>query len=426
MTPRIIIGGSREFVESSRRAAGDKIAVAGEVFTTEGLYAQVDVIKPDGVLVPVEWSKAAIDIAYLRPNIKVFTAGSVDMDTYNRLSSSQVMTVPENPVKSLKTIYSILSKMSPTRFEFEDKKEGNNEISFNASGKVEVVNTFTAAVYSTKGGAGKTTISTNSAAAVGMWASKIEKDKGKIFRTALIDLNTDYGSGDVAMGFAGMDEMKTVVSWQDLSLSSGWEEVRQCMNYHEKANVYYLAPPLLPGERSLLTAEVAERIMLITKKYFHFMFIDLGVALERRDAAIVALDKASSILLVIDVDYESVKKLAKFIKYEARQIFGDMSKVSLVINRNHSTWFTVKHILNLFEEEAGMVLPPRAQLPEDKEIEKHKGKGAPLMCLKPDSPFSVEIIKLCSSLVGTEMRREHKKRLSLKNVFSFKNKRKVD
>jgi len=419
----VLIGGSREFVESGRSAAESELSLVGEVFSPEDVVVQIDSLRPDGLLIPVEWVKVAMDIAYLRPNIKVFVAGHVDMETYSKLVAGRVLTVPQEPHKAVKVVAAVLGRLSPTRFQQEEENSG---IKISVAEGIEVVDRFMAAVYAPKGGVGKTTISTNAAAVTGMWAKSVEKEKGKVFRTALLDFNMDYGSGEIVMGFSeSAKNVKSVISWQDITLSSPWEDVRECLNYHTRSNVYYLAPPLTSGERSLFTAELSEKIFLLVKKYFHFIFVDLGVALEKRDPAVLALDKATNILLVTKMDYETVNLLVKFVKYEARPLVGDISKVSLIINDMHKTWFGVKDILNLFEENIGFALPPRAQIPREKMIEVYGGKGAPLVCFKPDLPFSQNIMSLCQSLVGTRVNTD-RRNMGILNLFNRKGSKKKD
>lgn len=399
-------------METGRIAAGSELNLVGEVFSPEDVVMQIDSLRPDGLLIPVEWVKVAMDIAYLRPNIKVFVAGHVDIETYGKLTAGRILTVPQEPHKAVKVVAAVLGRLSPTRFQQED----NSDLKISAAKGIEVVDRFIAAVYSPKGGVGKTTISTNAAAVTGMWAKKIEKEKGKVFRTALLDFNMDYGSGEIVMGFSdSAKNVKSVISWQDISPSSPWEDVRECLNYHARSNVYYLAPPITSDERSLFTAELSEKIFLLVKKYFHFVFVDMGVALEKRDPAVLALDKATNVLLVAKMDYETVNLLVKFVKHEARPLIGDMSKASLIINDMHKTWFGVKDILNLFEDNIGFALPPRAQIPREKAIEDYGGKGAPLVCFKSDLPFSRSIMSLCQSLVGTRVNVNNRR-----NLFNWK------
>lgn len=414
--PRVLIGGSREFVETGRSAAGNELNLIGEVFSPEDVVVQIDSLRPDGLLIPVEWAKVGMDIAYLRSNIKVFVAGNVNMETYSKLMTGRVLTVPEEPYKAVKIVAAVLGKLSPTRFQQEEE---SSSLKISIAGEVEVVDRFITAVYAPKGGVGKTTVATNAAAMTGMWAQKIEKEKGKVLRTALLDFNMDYGSGEIVMGYSDVKNVKSVISWQDITLSSPWEDIRECLNYHAKSNVYYLAPPLTAGERSLFTAELSEKIFLLIKKYFHFVFVDLGVALEKRDPAVMTLDKATNVLLVTKMDYETVNLLVKFVKYEAKPLVGDISKVSLVINDMHKTWFGVRDILNLFEENIGFALPPRAQIPREKMIEDYGGKGAPLVCFKPDLPFSQSIMSLCQSLIGTRVNLTKRNR-NILNLFKRK------
>jgi len=409
--PRVILCGPREFVENCRQATNFYgVDVVGEVFHPEDLFAQVDHLRPDGVLAPVdmEWKKTIFNLASLRPNIKGYLSGGITVSIWKEIQDlpyRNVTTVKGKPEDAVRTAAENLKRISPTGFRFDDREPITSSV-VKGPGAVDVVEKFIVPVYSTKGGVGKTVISVNAAAILGMWCQSIEKKSGQTLRTVLLDFNADYGNSMSALGYSNLEpeqivKIKTVAHWSGLSATAGWDDIEQCLNYHERSNLYYLAPPQEAQERMAFTAEIAERILFLTKKYFHFIFIDLGVALDKRDPAVVALDNATSVLFVVDMKYDTICKAAEFCKYEMQRLFGDLSKVSLLVNRVRRTWFDVKDIMALFEDKVGYVLPLRAQLPEEKEMDKYDGRGAPFVCFKPTSPFSKEISLLCKSLLGT-------------------------
>jgi Flp pilus assembly CpaE family ATPase len=391
--PGFFLCGSPEFIRECREEAERQgIEIAGEATSPQDLYVLVDKVRPDALLAPSspEWSAATVDLAKLRPNMKVFTAGPVSMETWAEYARVHVLTVPGEPHKAVREVVSVLKRLTPARFAFE---ESENDRAGAVSSKV-------IAFYSVKGGVGKTTVASNVAAYLGMWVKQHEEKAGDLCRVALLDFNSDGSTGVYTWC---PDKPKTVALWSDLTLPAGWQDVAACMNYHESANVWYLAPPLTPAEREEFTAELAEKVFSITERFFHFVIVDMGVALDKRDPAVVALSTASDVLLVSDFDPDTIRLLAYSYKNEVRYLVGDPAKVSLVINCVHRTWYGVRDMVNLFGQTAGGMLPLKKDLPSDPKVEKYKGKGAPLACFETDAPLVREIGGLCRNILGTDV-----------------------
>lgn len=410
--PGLFLGGPPEFVRECREEAeGQGIEIAGEAASPQDLYILVDRVRPDALLVfsSSEWSAAVIDLAKLRPNMKVFSAGPVSAETWAEYARVHVLTVPGEPRKAVRDTASALKRLAPTRFAFEEQDISPPE--FSENGKVSVVPSKVIGVYSSKGGVGKTTIASNIAAYLGMWGKQHEEKTAAPCRVALLDFNSDGSTGVYTWCPAG--KPKTVALWGDLAVPAGWQDVAACMNYHEAGNVWYLAPPMAPAEREGFTAELAEKVFSVAKRFFHFTVVDLGVALDRRDPAVVALSSATDVLLVSDFDPDTARLLANAYKSEIRHLTGDPAKVSLVINFVHRTWYTVRDLFNLLGREAGGMLPLKGELPQDPKMEKHKGRGAPLVCFDIDAPFARGIVGLCRNIFGADITVQAKERRGL-------------
>lgn len=399
--PGLFIGGPPEFVRECREEAEKQgIEVAGEAASPQDLYILVDRVRPDAVLVlsSPEWSAAVVDLAGLRPNMKVFSAGPVSAETWAKYARVHVLTVPGEPRRAVRDVSSALKRLTPTRFTFEEQDISPPE--FSGNGRVRVVPSKVIAVYSSKGGVGKTTVSSNIAAYLGMWARQHE-EKGSPCRVALLDFNSDGSTGVYTWCPAG--KPKTVALWSDLAVPAGWQDIEACMNYHGGGNVWYLAPPATPAEREGFTAELAEKIFSVAKRFFYFVVVDMGVALDRRDPAVVALSSASDVLLVSDFDPDTVRLLANSYKNEIKYLVGDPAKVSLVINCVHRTWYGVRDLFNLFGRDAGGMLPLKGELPLDPKVEKYKFRGAPLACFEAGTPFIRGIGNLCRNILGADI-----------------------
>ncbi|MCL0049774.1 hypothetical protein M1N04_01605 [Peptococcaceae bacterium] len=398
---RLFLCGSPEFIrECLEEAEKQNIEIVGEAASPQDLYILVDKVRPDALLAlsSPEWSTAAVDLAKIRPNIKVFSAGPVSMDTWAEYTRVHILTVSGEPRRAIRDIASALKRLGSTRFTFEEQDISPPE--FAENNRVNGVSSRIISVYSSKGGVGKTTIASNMAAYLGAWAKQHEEKVDTPCRVALFDFNSDGSTGVYTWC---SDKPKTVTLWNDLTLPAGWQDVATYMNYHEVGNVWYLAPPMTPEDREKFTAELAEKVFSTARKFFHFAIIDMGTALDRRDPAVVALSSATDILLISDFDPDTIRLLAYSYKNEVKYLAGDQAKVSLVINRVHRTWYTVRDIINLFGQVADGMLPLKGELLQDLKIEKHKGKGAPLVCFETNTPFVKGISNLCRNMLGTDI-----------------------
>lgn len=355
--------------------------------TVEDTYINIDKENPDAILFQSndEWKNIAVEIAKTRPNIKVFVSGPINLDDWEVFAIVGITNVSGDVRKAVNVIKKILKDTEEKAK--KDIKENKN-----------AVNSKIVAVYSAKGGVGKTTIATNLAAALGMWT----KDKG--LKVALLDFNIDGSTGVYVFS---VQNPKTVMLWQDIKIPATWEDVSSSMNYNEKSNVWYLAPPA-SYEKTQFTSALANKILTLAKEHFDFVIIDMGVALENRDCAIQALSLCNDILYVTAFDPDTVRLLAQIYRDEICYILDDVSKMSLVINGVHQTWFKVDDVVSYFNDKAKTVIPVKGIITQDSKIEKYKGKGAPLICFEPNAQFSQDIKDLVKNVCNIDLKRRKK------------------
>ncbi len=410
----LFIGGPHEFVRECKRAAADnKIQVVGEAAAPPDLYMLVDRVQPDALLLPAiqEWMNDAIDLAKVRPNMLVFVSGPIGAETWHKLAEYRVITVPDNPDRALPGIANAMGRLAPNKFRFEERSITPPEIS--TSRKVIAVQSKVIALCSTKGGVGKTTISENLAAVLGLWAKKQEVETGSPCRVALIDANMDGSTGVYTWNL--FNKPKTALLWDDMDREASelrWQDVSTAMNYSEAANVWYLAPPLLPDEKERFGPKLMQRIIAGCQRFFHFTVIDTGAALFQRDITISAMMAATDIMIVCDFCYKTMRLLADSYKYEIRRMVSDPTRFGLVLNRVEKTWFSTRDMVHAFAKEAGDAIPLRGELPEEPAMKRKEAQttGVPFACLFPFSPFTRSVLSLCSSVVGVEMDGSQEKR----------------
>lgn len=403
--PTLFLGGPVEFIRECKEAAGKcNVQIVGEAVSPADLYMLVDRVHPDGLLLPAgrEWVNAAVDLAKVRPNMLVFVAGPISAETWAKLAEHRVMTVPADPEKAVPSVVAAMGRLAPQRFAFEDQEI--NPPAVGGKQKTVAIPAKVIAVYSPKGGVGKTTVAENVTAVLGLWAKKQEEETGTPCRVALVDTNLDGSTGIYT--WCPHSRPKTATLWHDLNASAlRWQDVSTAMNYNETANVWYLAPPITPEEKEHFNRELVEKILTGCQRFFHFTVIDNGVALKDRDATIAFLVAATDVLLVADFKYKSLKLLADAYRNEVRRMVNDPLKFSLVLNKVKKTWFTTKDFVVAFAKEAGDAIPLKGELPEEPLLERKESetRGVPFVCVHPEAVFSKSVVALCRNVLGADI-----------------------
>lgn len=410
MDATLFVGGTPEFIQECKQAAAGRVKTVGEAVSPQDLYVLIDKASPDGLLVPsaTQWTDAAMALSKTRQNLTVFVSGPMTANEWNRLAKNNVICVPADPGEATKNAAAALSRIPANRFRFEDQEIKPRKIETPET--TTIIPSKTIAVFSAKGGVGKTTVAENMAAVFGLWAKNQTEKTGIPIRVALLDFNLDGSSG--VYTWCPKGNPKTASLWRDLDESTlRWQDVSGAMNYHENANVWYLAPPFRPDEKLEFNQALIDTIMSGCKKYFHIIIIDNGVALLGRDASVAVLSSASDVLLVADFTYKTMRLLADTYKHEVKQFLGDASKASLVLNRVQPKWFSTKDFVVAFSRDIGTALPLKGELPEEPSFGTSEGeiKGAPLVCILPDANFSHAIAGLCRAVSGVDMGWQAKK-----------------
>ncbi|WP_027718080.1 AAA family ATPase [Desulfovirgula thermocuniculi] len=406
----LFVGGHPEFIRECKAAAAKHGAkVVGEAASPYDIYILVDRVKPDGVLVTSqpEWVNVAIDIARVRPNALVFVSGPVSAATWSRMSEARVYSVPADPEQAVRACVAALGRLSPQRVRLDDLEVRPPEVA--VSQRAVAVPARTVVVYSNKGGAGKTTLAENLAAVLGLWAREQERATGMACRVALLDFNVD-GSTGLYTWFPPGDarKPKTAALWEDFASGSAealpWAAVSGVMNYSEGANVYYLAPPQTPDEKERFNRELAKLILEACQRFFHFVIVDSGVALKDRDPVLVAVTRATDVLLVCRYTFTDLRLLAEGYSKEFGRLL-DPAKTGLVLNRVRQTWFTVRDFVEAFTKEAGTAVPLKGELPEEPGLESKEAQvaGVPYVCVRADSEFSRAVCQVARNVLGVDV-----------------------
>ena len=236
------------------------------------------------------------------------------------------------------------------------------------------------AVFSPKGGAGRTTLATNLALALRQETNQ---------RVALIDANLQFGDVGVLLNLNPKNRSV-------LDAVEGGEPDRDIIESvivdHSTGIRVLLAPPS-PEGADLVTAAYLRKIVEMMKDNHDWVVVDLPSGLN--DHTLGVLDAADQILVVAALEITTIKNVRLFLEV-ADQLDYERSKVRLVINRSDAS-----QGIRIGDVEASIRRPIDGTIVSDGRLAVLAvNRGVPFVVSHPESPLSRDVVKLARTLAG--------------------------
>lgn len=226
-------------------------------------------------------------------------------------------------------------------------------------------------VYGGKGGAGKTTVAVNLAAAFA--------ESGH--RTALVDLCLVFGDAALQLNITAKDTIAELV--QEKSIFT-IEDVKSFCIQH-LSGISVLCSPSSPEYAEYITPRHVDTLISLMRPYYDYIVVDLPSDLS--ECTLTAMENSDSIVLVSRLDIGGLRA--------SKQTLGILrtlqmeDKVQLLINADH------KDVLKHRDFEQVLELPVSFRVPEDiKTARLSLQKGIPFVLGMPRAPISQEIRRL--------------------------------
>jgi hypothetical protein len=381
----IIVCGPAEFTRAMAGACRDvNLSVAAVAVSAGDLLEQVEESGALGVIAPAEWTEILVGLAPARRNVAFFAAGWVTREQRDRLADNGVLLLPPDPGRAVRGMVMALERIAPAGYHPSGQ---NATVVVKGVESVAVVRPVMALFYSLKGGVGKTATAANAAATVGLWARGL-RQPGPDFAVAVVDNNPD-GNLEKYFGcglFARAKGNKGVAAFGELTPEASRDAVLSCLDYHAQSNVYFAATV---GGRQAPGA--LDTCLALLARHFHFVFADLGVAM---DGAAAAAAYATDLVLVSDTDPLTVSLL-----YERREemagFFGGAGKFKLVVNhRDPGDGMSARKAARLLQ------VPLAAELPYCSAMAGSRQRCLPVVCHEPRGGYAGEVGRLCQRILG--------------------------
>ena len=225
-------------------------------------------------------------------------------------------------------------------------------------------------VFSAKGGAGKTTLSTNLAAALA--------DGGKR-NVCLVDLDLAFGDVAIALQLFPAHTLSDAVPMAD---SLDETAVMQLLTPHSPG-LTTLVAPVEPGAAEAIPAPLVGRVLRVLKNVFEFVVVDTPPAFT--DHVLAAFDESDYMALLTTLDIPALKNLK--LTLETLDLLNyPRERWRVVLNRADS-----KVGLQVSEVEKTLRVPISVQIPSSRSVPASINRGVPIMLDEPNHPVSQAI-----------------------------------
>jgi pilus assembly protein CpaE len=235
-------------------------------------------------------------------------------------------------------------------------------------------------VFSSKGGCGKSFVSSNLAVAL---AQKTGEP------VAMVDLDLQFG--DLAIMLQLFPARTIYDAAQNLDRLDA-DALKGYLTPH-RGQVFLLAAPLEPGLSETISAESVAKIIRLMKSLYKYVIIDTPPSFT--DHVLAALDESDESVLITSMDVPSIKNLKLSLQTLELLGFG-RDRIRLILNRADS-----KVGLRVQEVEKTLGTRIDVSIPSSREVPLSINRGTPLILEDPKSPVVASIQKLVE-IIGAE------------------------
>lgn len=275
------------------------------------------------------------------------------------------------------------------------RKEGAN-----VPKKKEEILSKVIAVFSTKGGVGKTTIASNLAVSIARSTKK---------KVALVDLDLQFGDIAIMLNVSLRSTISDLIKEISQVDSSNIEEY---MVTHF-SGIKVLPAPVKPEYAEYITPAHITKIISTLRERFHYIVIDTSNIFN--ETVLSALDISDKILCVSTLDLPTIKNIKSGLDI-MESLHYSTEKISIVLNKA-SEQFGIKY--KDFEDT--MKYPIWSYVPEDSQtVITSANKGFPFVITRPETKVAKSIMGMAKELTGINECTQVKEKSGFKKLFGVR------
>jgi pilus assembly protein CpaE len=236
------------------------------------------------------------------------------------------------------------------------------------------------AIFSPKGGAGRTTIATNLAVA-------LHRETGA--RVCLMDANLQFGDVGVLLNLNPKDRSIA----EAVETGEPDDDIIDSVVVDHSTGIRVLLAPPTPESADLVTPAYMRKIVEHLRSKHEFVVIDLPSGLS--DSSLAVMDVADTIVVLTALEITTIKNVRLFLEV-ADQLEYPKSKVRLVINRADAA-----QGIRIADVEASVRRPIDGTIVSDGRLSVLAvNRGVPFVVSHPDSVLSRDVVKLARTFAG--------------------------
>lgn len=230
------------------------------------------------------------------------------------------------------------------------------------------------ALFSSKGGVGKTTIATNLAVALRQQSNR---------RVALVDADFYFGGVGVHLNLPNVRTLLQLMAEMEGDDPSVVEKV---MIPHP-SGVRVLLSPFQPEEVDQVTTRHIEKVLDFLAQQYDFVVVDCQPSYDER--MLKVLEKADEILLVVTPEVGPLKNTSLFLQW-SHKLGYSQDKISVVLNRyNSNVGIGPEEIERTLQHEVTFRL-----ISGGRPVVMSVNQGVPLVIEQPDHPFCMQVYRI--------------------------------
>jgi pilus assembly protein CpaE len=260
------------------------------------------------------------------------------------------------------------------------------------------------AIFSPKGGVGRTTIAVNMAIAA---ATELGQS------VCLMDASFQFGDVGVLLN---LDPKNKSIADLVPELEAGPLESLDTFVINHSSGIRVLLAPPTPEMAELITPMVVKRVLEGLRKDHDLVVVDCTSWFNETTLAI--LDAADVVLTVLSLEITSIKNMRLFLEV-ADQLGYEQSKVKLVLNRaDSSLGIRVTDVENSIGRKVEHTI-----VSDGRSVVYALNRGVPFFLSNRETQVSLDILRLANSVAGdrsTETAEEPRKVVQKKSLFSFR------
>ena len=260
------------------------------------------------------------------------------------------------------------------------------------------------AIFSPKGGVGRTTIAVNMAIAA---ATELGQT------VVLVDASFQFGDVGVLLNLNPKNK-----SIADLvpELEAGEPESLDTFVINHSAGVRVLLAPPSPEMAELITPTVVKRVLEALRREHDLVIVDCTSWFNETTLAI--LDVADTVLTVLSLEITSIKNMRLFLEV-AEQLGYEQNKVKLVLNRaDSSLGIRVTDVENSIGRKVDHTI-----VSDGRSVVYALNRGVPFFLSNREAQVSQDILRLATAVTGERAAvsaEEPRKAVQKKSLFSFR------